>query len=262
MLSLINSAKSISELLSVIEGFAASKAAQRVSLGTDPTLILMAFDSMLQLARKYDYENFALSELGLHKNIIQFAQIPELLEIWETTFQKQHIIFNKTLQDYWPDLDILCEGHRNIVDNICEGKIEEARISVEIYFAGIQHRITNCDRGANLNGAPLDKAVSYIALNLNDTIRLQYVARNIAKVSPCHLVRLFKNAYGMSFIEYIQHLRMTRAAQLIKNNNWPINRIAKAVGYQDPSRFSQHFRRKFKMLPSKYSDSNKMMITK
>jgi AraC-like DNA-binding protein len=36
----------------------------------------------------------------------------------------------------------------------------------------------------------------------------------------------------------------------------PIRRVAAIVGYHDPSRFAQHFRRRFQALPNAYRDQH------
>ncbi len=65
-----------------------------------------------------------------------------------------------------------------------------------------------------------------------------------------HLSRLFRERYGVSFSKYLRELRMRKAAKLLSDTMLPIRRVAAIVGYQDPSRFAQHFRRRFQALPN------------
>jgi AraC family transcriptional regulator len=45
---------------------------------------------------------------------------------------------------------------------------------------------------------------------------------------------------------------MEKAAELLRSTRLPIARIAKRVGYNDASRFSQHFKRLFETAPIEY----------
>lgn len=56
----------------------------------------------------------------------------------------------------------------------------------------------------------------------------------------------------MQISDYIRRLRMQKAAQLLVSTDQSVARIAQQVGYQDCSRFAQHFRRSFAMTPSRY----------
>lgn len=53
----------------------------------------------------------------------------------------------------------------------------------------------------------------------------------------------FHARYGCTITQYIQGQRMERAEQLLANTDLPVGQIAQIVGYQNPSRFAQLFRR-------------------
>jgi len=56
--------------------------------------------------------------------------------------------------------------------------------------------------------------------------------------------------YGISYKELADAQRRSRAEQLLRETNWPIDRIAEALGYADPSNFNRAFRRWFGVAPS------------
>lgn len=57
------------------------------------------------------------------------------------------------------------------------------------------------------------------------------------------LKRRFKNATGMSLLEYIQNLRIEEAKRLLESGNKAVDDISSAVGYEDPAFFRRLFKR-------------------
>ena len=65
----------------------------------------------------------------------------------------------------------------------------------------------------------------------------------------------FKGLIGKTPNEFIQMIRMKRAAQLIQDGNLKINEVAFMVGFSDPKYFSKSFQKFYKVLPSKFKDN-------
>lgn len=64
--------------------------------------------------------------------------------------------------------------------------------------------------------------------------------------------RRFAQATGMAPLEYVHHVRLEEAKQLLESGEPPIEGIAVDVGYSDSSFFSRLFRRKVGMTPVQY----------
>ena len=62
----------------------------------------------------------------------------------------------------------------------------------------------------------------------------------------------FHARYGCTITQYIQGQRMERAEQLLANTDLPVGQIAQIVGYQNPSRFAQLFRRSTGQSPAAF----------
>ena len=62
----------------------------------------------------------------------------------------------------------------------------------------------------------------------------------------------FHTRYGCTITQYIQGQRMERAEQLLANTDLPVGQIAQIVGYQNPSRFAQLFRRSTGQSPAAF----------
>jgi transcriptional regulator GlxA family with amidase domain len=56
--------------------------------------------------------------------------------------------------------------------------------------------------------------------------------------------------HDTSFRAELQRVRMTRAAQLLRDNTLPVATVARAVGYRQAAQFSKAFRRHYGHPPS------------
>lgn len=70
-----------------------------------------------------------------------------------------------------------------------------------------------------------------------------------------HFARSFKAATGVSPLQYVIRTRLETTRALLKSTKLSIAEIAHRVGYEDVSRFGQHFRRQFGMTPAAFRDS-------
>lgn len=235
--------KSVTEMRAVIDGFAARYAAARVAKGADAEPLLQAFESMQQSAKANDHSGFILRDQAFHLAIVNLAQVDGLPQVWQTVWQYQKRFRVESVRACWPDLKVLFEAHREIVESICDGDATAAEMAAQAHLAAVWFRLAAHRGDESLPGNPLDRACAYLAFNLSEHIRLQFLSRKIARTSPGHLARLFRQRHGRGFSEYLRELRMQRAADMLKRTGLPVHRIARAVGYDDGSRFARHFAR-------------------
>lgn len=66
--------------------------------------------------------------------------------------------------------------------------------------------------------------------------------------------RRFKAATGLKPIEYVQHLRIGKAQELLEYTRRPIAQVAWEVGYEDPAAFRKVFQRVVGLSPAEYRD--------
>lgn len=69
---------------------------------------------------------------------------------------------------------------------------------------------------------------------------------------PVTLARAFRRAYGCSVGEYLRRLRLERATHQLTATDLPLARIAAEAGFADQSHFSNLFRRRTGLSPSRY----------
>lgn len=89
----------------------------------------------------------------------------------------------------------------------------------------------------------LEPAVKYIRHNYNKDIKLPEVS-SISDISYCYFSRLFSEAFGMGFNEYVIRLRLDHAKLLLSSTNRSAVSIAMEVGYSDCNYFNKIFKKK------------------
>ncbi len=87
--------------------------------------------------------------------------------------------------------------------------------------------------------------------HFNDEINIQELSK-IFELSQRSLNRRFKQATGLSPVQYIQGIRLEKAKELLKTSNLAIAEVAYSVGYPDSTYFSALFKRIFSLSPGEY----------
>jgi AraC family transcriptional regulator len=100
----------------------------------------------------------------------------------------------------------------------------------------------------------LGRALAYIHDHLADDLSLETMAAEAA-MSPFHFSRLFKAATGQSPLRYVIAERMKLAAVLLRTTRLAVAEIAYRAGYEDVSRFSEHFKRDHGATPGAFRAS-------
>lgn len=95
----------------------------------------------------------------------------------------------------------------------------------------------------------------YIQAQLDADLSLDSLAER-AELSPYHFHRIFHRTVGETVKQYVQRLRLERAAHLLKIQSTSIIDIAFGLGYQTHETFSRAFRRHFGISPKAYRQSN------
>ncbi len=96
-------------------------------------------------------------------------------------------------------------------------------------------------------------AISYINNNYHKQISLSDLAGKV-NLSEEYLSRLFKKETGLNILEYINNTRLEKADKLIKTTDFNINEIGFMVGIPNSSYFSNIYKKKYGVSPSKIRD--------
>ncbi|WP_413667063.1 helix-turn-helix transcriptional regulator [Mucilaginibacter sp. Mucisp86] len=100
----------------------------------------------------------------------------------------------------------------------------------------------------------LNLAKEYLYSNYNQNISLEDLAEH-ACLSVNHLLRTFKQAFGLTPHQFLIQLRLKRSLMLLKDTRYPVNEVVGMVGFECPSSFIRLFRTHYKITPLKYRQS-------
>jgi AraC-like DNA-binding protein len=122
--------------------------------------------------------------------------------------------------------------------------LEEDRGRKSLSLKGADHECAQPKR--------LERILAYIAQNFN---RSDLSCREVAEVEGMGLPafsRLFERHIKCTCVEYINHLRIYKACQLLAETEYQITTIGLEVGYDTLSTFNRNFRRLIGRTPSAF----------
>ncbi|GAA0790904.1 helix-turn-helix transcriptional regulator [Marinobacterium sediminicola] len=96
-------------------------------------------------------------------------------------------------------------------------------------------------------------ALSYMQLHLGERVSEEQLAQ-FCNLRPLQFSRQFKKAFGVSFQEMLQQLRIQEATRLLENPDLQILDIALTVGYRDHSYFCRVFKKYLGVTPKTYQE--------
>jgi AraC-like DNA-binding protein len=101
----------------------------------------------------------------------------------------------------------------------------------------------------------LAEALSYIEENFSAELKVRQLAPK-AYMSPDYFRKVFKEITGLSPLDYINKVRISKSVMLLEESALPIARIAEMVGISDVNYFSRLFRAKLGYSPSEHRKKN------
>ena len=88
----------------------------------------------------------------------------------------------------------------------------------------------------------LEPALAFIHAHYAETIRLKDISA-IVHVNKSHFCQIFKNTMGVSFVDYLNYVRICNAQELLSSTNLSITEIAGAVGFSSVAYFIKIFKK-------------------
>jgi AraC-like DNA-binding protein len=77
----------------------------------------------------------------------------------------------------------------------------------------------------------------------------------LACMSKFHFLRTFRRVTGTTPHQYVLGERLKRAAMALRRSQIPVLSVALEAGFEDVSTFNRHFRRVFKVSPTRFRES-------
>lgn len=146
-----------------------------------------------------------------------------------------------SLQKVWEDSDFSkvsnLDHMKQILQSVCDRAFEILE-AVKNYTVSSQ----------------VAKAESYIKENYsNPELSLNMITEHLA-ISTSYFSAIFKAKTGSTFVEYLTHVRMEKAKQILAFTDRRAYEVAEDVGFSDPHYFSVAFKRVTGVTPKEYRD--------
>ena len=98
----------------------------------------------------------------------------------------------------------------------------------------------------------IDAIKDIVNANYSDSSFCAAVVADMLKVSLNHISKVFKNNTEISLVDYINEVRMKKAAELLESLDISVNQVMTRVGIDNESNFYRNFKKKFGTTPKEY----------
>lgn len=219
------------------------------------------------LVNKYDIHSTTnLASLGHERFLIGFTE--EFLKPLLEATDAPHLLdcFKSNIRVIELNLQ-----NQHFVESILNTMLHEYKAENTGYHAYLQTAMTqllliinrhsnqadNPDSGyINASHKTISQITGYINNNYSDDINLQDLSEKFY-ISPYYFSRTFKKVSGLSFIEYLNNVRIKEAQKLLLNTNMSIMEVCEAVGYKSNTHFGRVFKKITGMSPLAYKKEHK-----
>ncbi|WP_199426876.1 response regulator transcription factor [Thermaerobacillus caldiproteolyticus] len=234
------------EALSALQYYAAHQKAKSGFLPKQAALVPVAFDKtekekqLFDTVRQGDMAQ-ALQQFQLYMDDIIVAKKNQY-EAVTKSLEETFILLERMLSD----LGILYERANTF--HQCSTIHELKRMATEQLRQMVHH--VQAWRHQQANGK-LGKAKEYIAAYYDRPLTLEEVAEHVG-LSPYYFSKLFKDRFGMTFIDYLTEVRIERAKEEMRDPKKSLKEVCFLVGYNDPNYFSRVFKKQTGLSPTEY----------
>ncbi len=141
--------------------------------------------------------------------------------------------------DYYEVLKkIINAEDKGTLYQICKQFIQEA---LDQIASGRQNKVNSI----------IEKANKYIEENYNKDLPLEEVAREV-NLSPYYFSRFYKEESGINFSDKLVNVRMEKAKELLRKEEYSVKDVCYMVGYMEPNYFSKIFKKVTGVTASEY----------
>lgn len=101
-------------------------------------------------------------------------------------------------------------------------------------------------------------AIHYMNKNYQENIDLNLLSE-LVHMSKYHFCRLFHQATGATFLEYLYNIRLTKVHRMLIETEFTINEIAEKTGFSSTAHMSRVFRQVYHVSPRGFRKSAKVI---
>ncbi|QZY57421.1 helix-turn-helix domain-containing protein [Crassaminicella profunda] len=208
---------------------------------------------------KFKYRNCKAMSIHMNFNSIKNAMNSiwedEILRDWQENinniFKENILIVEKASYD----LRKIAQEIDTISSNNMMGYMKLKLKTIEFLATFLEEKSKeNFKNIKNKEVQIITKAKEIINENIENTPSVKELANQL-NTSVYKLQKGFKDITGDTVYEYIKKAKIEKAKYLLKNSNLSILEIANEIGYENPSKFANVFKRYNDITPLKYRKS-------
>ena len=171
-----------------------------------------------------------------------------------TPLLHNQILFQHLIQDNPPILEclthIINEFYTQCIGYELAIKSSIYQLMTYLLRTSIQRFLTPAELSIKTyNLQRFDLIFKYIEVHYTSKITTQELA-DLIHISPYYLCRLFKKIIGQTSTDYINHFRLNKAAECLRNSSLNITEIALQCGFDNINYFSRLFKKQYHLTPT------------
>jgi len=132
-----------------------------------------------------------------------------------------------------------------------EVAMQVARINLVDWHHVGQQPFARLARSRQVDDAVIARCQTWIAEHYQEAAPVAALVR-LSGLAERSFKRRFRQATGMSPLEYVHTVRLAEAKQMLESGDQSIEAIANAIGYEDAGFFARLFRRRVMLTPAQY----------
>lgn len=171
---------------------------------------------------------------------------------FELKTQFQNALYNiiSILDDLDFNMKKMDEAKREYFQKIDEAKNPEELLNFLDVITNNLNEILK-EQQNSLNNKMIHNIIDYITEHYNEQLSLKQLAEEF-HFNYYYLSSYFSSHNKEGFSEYLNKIRVEKAAELLRNETIPVSEISYMVGYSDHSYFCKVFKRLKNVTPSKF----------
>lgn len=196
--------------------------------------------------------NTASMFLCIHISKKQMQQYLSEIELYQIRCYPQEIS-NEDFPQYLAICQLLESLTRLYIENAPIFEMEAQGIILQVLAHLLRHFSTR--KAPSLASADvltterIRQVISYVGEHFRDPISLQDISDHLG-LSREYFCRFFKKNMGISFLNYLNEIRLTHIYQDLINTDTPISELAEQNGFTNQKLFNKSFRELYGCTPS------------
>lgn len=185
-------------------------------------------------------------ELSVFEDLSNYISSRRIVDPYIPVNHPMHSFFEKHIKDIQVEIELSLPGFEFIIG----ARLYDIAAGLIRYIP--TEKLCSADRSKQLKKLEmLDNIFKYIDNNYREQINLSEVAK-AASFSMYHFTRFFKEATGMTFWQYLNNYRVSKAVNYLLNTSDSISDIAYNSGFNSIKTFNRVFRQIKGYSPSQF----------